>query len=95
MRLALQIKDEFNIEITDCKTGVEEDLVKIEGWGAGWGSPTSIIQTLVKNIVHHGIGIRKEFALAKDDFSAGKYFEAGKDAAQIVTLILGPVPNAI
>ena len=49
----------------------------------------------MKNIVHHGIGIRKEFALAKDDFSAGKYFEAGKDAAQIVTLILGPVPNAI
>ena len=81
MRLALQIKSEFKVEISDCKTGVEDDLVKIEAWGAGWGSPSSIIETLVKNTVLHGIGIRKEFTLIKEDWSAGKYFDSGKDAA--------------
>ena len=66
----------------------------IEEWAAIFKQPETLAKTVTKHWLFKGVEIKKEIDQQKTDFAAKNYFDAGTDAAGVLTDLIGPVPVA-
>ena len=68
-------------------------MQKMAAWWELWAQPKELIQTLELNLVHNRKEIMRSIKDEQEDLNAGKYFEAGKDLADICVEFMGPAPH--
>ena len=80
-------------DLTDCKavaTGTEG--ARLKSWITQYLPISTGGPKIIAHYALHAGKITKDIAAAKNDFGNGNYTLAGGDAADIVNLLLGPVP---
>ena len=82
--------NEVGSAMTTCK-GMDEDVAAIEAWAQIFTEPTKLAKTVGKRWLLHGRTIKKDIAQEEADWSAGNYFDAGKDTALALTEAVGPI----
>ena len=85
--------NEVGSSMTTCK-GMDDDIQAIESWAKIFTEPTKLASTVGKHWLFHGSQIKADFAKEETDWSAGNYFDAGKDIADALTLAVGPIQTA-
>lgn len=85
--------NEVGSAMTTCK-GMDEDIAAIEAWAQIFTEPTKLAKTVGKRWLLHGRTIKKDIAQEESDWSAGNYFDAGKDTALALTEAVGPINSA-
>jgi len=85
--------NEVGSAMTTCK-GMGDDIAAIESWAKIFTEPTKLASTVGKHWLFHGSQIKADFAQEETDWSAGKYFDAGKDIADALTLAVGPIETS-
>jgi len=82
----------FQMDVQPCKgKALTDDVAAIEQWAAIFKEPTTLVETLGKHWLIHQKAIKKDIASEKADWSAKKYFKAGNDIADAITLAVGPI----
>ena len=76
--------------MTTCQ-GMDEDIAAIEAWAQIFTQPEKLAKTVGKRWLFHGKEIKADIAKEEADWSAGNYFDAGKDTADALTAAVGPV----
>jgi len=71
---------------------MSSDLTKVEEWAQIFTKPKTLIETVGKNGALHILGLKKDFASVKSNWSTQNYFNAGLDVADALTKLIGPVP---
>lgn len=71
--------------------GVGEDLHAIESWATIFTEPTQLTQKVTKNYLLHRKAIKADFAAMKADWAAQEYFKSGVEAADLLTVAVGPI----
>jgi len=85
--------NEIGSAMTTCQ-GMDEDIAAIEAWAQIFTEPATLSKTVAKHWLFHGSEIKADLAKEQADWSAGSYFDAGKDTADALTLAVGPIPTA-
>lgn len=71
-----------------------DDISAIEEWAKIFTEPEKLAETVGENYLAHHEEATKDIEQEKSDWAAGNDFDAGKDMADLVTLLLGPIePN--
>ena len=86
--------NEVSSAMTTCQ-GMDDDVAAIEAWAQIFTHPTELSKTVAKHWLMHGSQIKADIAKEETDWSAGNYFDAGKDTAAALTLAVGPISNSI
>ena len=86
--------NEVSSAMTTCQ-GMDDDVAAIEAWAQIFTHPTELSKTVAKHWLMHGSQIKADIAKEESDWSAGSYFDAGKDTAAALTLAVGPIQNGI
>ena len=71
-----------------------DDIAAIEAWAKIFTEPATLSKTVAKHWLFHGSQIKADIAKEEADWSAGSYFDAGKDVADALTLAVGPIQTA-
>ena len=74
---------------------MDDDVAAIEAWAQIFTEPTKLSETVAKHWLFHGNQIKQDIAQEEADWSAGDYFDAGKDTAAALTLAVGPIENGV
>ena len=82
--------NEVGSAMTTCE-GMDDDVAAIEAWAKIFTEPTTLASTVAKHWLFHGSQIKADLAKEEADWSAGSYFDAGKDTADALTLAVGPI----
>lgn len=85
--------NEVGSAMTTCE-GMDDDVAAIEAWAQIFTHPTELAKTVGKHWLFHGSQIKADIATEEADWSAGSYFDAGKDIADALTLAVGPIQSA-
>lgn len=85
--------NEVGSAMTTCQ-GMDDDIAAIEAWAQIFTEPATLSKTVAKHWLFHGDEIKADLAKEQADWSAGNYFDAGKDTADALVLAVGPVPTA-
>ena len=67
---------------------MQDDITKIEAWASEFKDVGHITKEAAKNWLLHGKKIKEDIAQEKSDWSADKYFDAGKDTAAAIELLV-------
>ena len=67
---------------------MNDDITAIEAWAAGFKDVGHLTKEVAKNWLLHGTKVKADIALEESDWSADKYFDAGKDAAAAIELLV-------
>lgn len=81
---------EIPAEIKTCE-GIAGDIKAIEDWASIFTDRTKLVAKVTRNLAFHHKEITGEIGQLKTDFEAGSYFQAGKDAADLVAIAIGTV----
>ena len=84
--------NEVGASMTTCK-GMDEDVAAIEAWAKIFTEPATLSKTVAKHWLFHGSQIKADLAKEESDWSTSKYFDAGKDVADALTLAVGPIAS--
>jgi len=76
--------------MTTCK-GMGDDITAIENWAKIFTEPTKLAETVGKRWLFHQKEIKADIAATEADWSAGQYFDAGKETAMALTAAVGPI----
>lgn len=85
--------NELGSAMTTCE-GMGDDVAAIESWAKIFTEPATLSKTVAKHWLFHGSEIKADIAKEETDWSAGSYFDAGKDTADALTLAVGPIKTA-
>ena len=77
-------------DVAPC-TNMGDDMQKIEQWAAIFKTPKDLITTATKHYLFHKGDVTTDIASIKSDFGAKSYFKTGKDAADLLTVLVGPI----
>ena len=77
-------------DVAPCEN-MGDDIKKIEQWAQIFKTPKDLITTATKHYLFHKADITTDIASIKSDFGAKSYFKTGKDAADMLTLLVGPI----
>ena len=80
----------FMISLKECST-IGDDVKAIEEWSKIFDDKTKLIETITKHALLHKKKIEADIKAAKTDWNSGNFYQAGEDAADLLTLALGPV----
>ena len=80
----------FQTDSAPCHN-VSDDLKAVEAWAQIFKSPTSLVSTVTKHYLLHKGAITADITATKTDYAAKSYFAAGKDAADLLTILMGPI----
>jgi len=83
----------FPAELANCKA-VSTDLSAVIAWAQIFKDTTKLKATIEKNLLVHHKAILADVASVEADYTGGKYFDAGKAAADALILAVGPVHPA-
>ena len=87
----LRLNKEIENSLTACQN-LDGDLARIEAWGEIFTDPARLSKTVLKNWALHQWGINKAQNQLSQDWEACDFFDAGVDTADILVLLIGPVP---
>ena len=71
--------------------GMSEDLAEVEAWAKIFTKPVELSKTVAKRWLFHGVQIKADITKEESDWAANKYFDAGKDIADALTIAVGPM----
>lgn len=71
--------------------GMGDDLKAVENWAAIFKHPEQLTTQVTKNYLLHRKAIDSDISSFKSDWAAKEYFKAGVDAANLLTVAIGPV----
>ena len=94
IKAAGTVWNEVGSAMTTCK-GMDDDVAKIEAWAKIFTEPTKLAETVGKNWVFHHGKIHKDIAQEEADWTAAKFFDAGKDTADALVLAVGPISPSL
>lgn len=80
----------FQMDVAPC-THMGDDVAAIEQWAAQFKSPTSLISNATKHYLFHKKQITTDIDTIKSDWSTSKFFDTGKQVADLVTVLVGPI----
>ena len=87
----VQIKEELRNGVQTCAAGVRHDVEEIMKWAEIFDNVHELECTVLKHLLLHCIEMARFILREKSDRAAGKFFSAGKDAADALVLAVGPV----
>ena len=76
--------------LTTCK-GSESDIQAIEAWASIFKNKTALIAKITKAEIFHHSAIARDVEAIKSEWAAKDYLQAGKTAAALAEVALGPV----
>jgi len=82
----------FKPALANCK-GMGDDLQKIETWAQIFEQPKALITEASKHYLLHKKKVKADIAQEESDWAAKKYFDAGKDTANTVDILV-PFPKS-
>ena len=82
------------IALNTCE-GMTDDLNAIEQWASIFKDPAKLAQKLALHYARHRAEITTDISTLESDWDAAKYFDAGKDLADIATLAIGPIQTTL
>jgi len=80
----------FQLDAAPC-TQMQDDLAALEVYAQQFLSPTALIPTVTKHYALHRRTISADIATFKTDWAAKSFFAAGRTAADILTILVGPI----
>lgn len=80
----------FGTAMTACE-GMDGDIAAIEAWAQIFTKPERLATVVAEHWVFHGKQIKADVAQETSDWSAGQYFDAGKDTGAALSLAVGPM----
>lgn len=80
----------FQLDIAPC-TNMGDDIQEIEQWAAIFKQPKALVSQATKHYLLHKKAITTDIATVKADWGAASYFAAGRAAADLVTVLVGPM----
>ena len=78
------------ISLKECST-IGDDVKAIEEWSKIFDDKTKLIETVTEHMLIHKKKIKSDIKAAKTDWNSGNFYQAGEDAADLLTLALGPI----
>lgn len=81
---------QFPQALNTCE-GMDDDIAAIEAWGQIFTDPAKLTADVTKRWLLHKKAIKADAALTEADWKTGNYFQAGVDAAALMTLAVGPI----
>jgi len=80
-------------ELKTCEN-LATDVLALEAWAKIFTDKTKLEETIAKNLLMHKTKITSDITSIKSDWTAEKYFGAGKIAGDLLNLTVGPVHPA-
>merc|ERR1712060_650781 len=80
----------FQLDVAPCHH-MSDDVAAIEAWAQIFKNPTQLVETATKHYLLHKKHIKTDIADIKADQAASEYFKTGEEAADILTILLGPI----
>lgn len=80
----------FQVDVAPCHA-MSDDIAAIEQWSKIFKEPATLVSTATKHYLLHKKAITADIAAVKADYAAGSYFSVGKDAADLLTVLVGPI----
>ena len=77
-------------DVAPCEN-MGDDIQKIEQWAQIFKTPKDLLTNATKHYLLHRGDITTDIASIKTDFGAKSYFKTGKDAADLLTVLVGPI----
>ena len=77
-------------DFADCKD-IQGDIAKVEKWGKQFLNPLTLSVTLAKNMWANHSAVTADISDMNTQMTAGKYFSAGEDIADVTVLALGKI----
>ena len=71
--------------------GMDDDIAAIEQWAQIFTNPTELAATVTKHYLLHKKKVTADIAAVKADWAAGSYFATGEVAADLITILVGPI----
>ena len=87
-----QILKDLPVDLQDCQN-IQEDVQKIENWAQIFEHPTQLVTVLTKNLLKNWKEVGSDIGEVTADYKAAKYYEAGEEIGDILTLSLGKISN--
>jgi len=75
--------------------GMTDDLNAIEQWASIFKDPAKLAQKLALHYARHKAQIKTDISTLETDWDSQKYFDAGKDLADLATLAIGPISTGL
>jgi len=82
------------IALKTCE-GMGDDISAIEQWASIFKDPAKLAQKLALHYARHKGEIQTDISTLESDWDSQKYFDAGKDLADIATLAIGPIKSTV
>lgn len=73
-------------------TGMDDDVAELKAWGAEFTDVAHLTKSVAKNWLLHGTKVKEDIAQEQADWSDSKYFDAGKDTAAAIEILV-PLPK--
>ena len=67
---------------------MSDDIAEIESWASAFTSPATLIPEVTKHYLLHKKAVSADIAAIKADWDAGSFFATGKDAADLLTVLI-------
>lgn len=80
----------FQQDVAPCEH-MSDDVAAIEAWAQVFKQPKSLAVNVSKHYMFHKKAVKADIAAVRSDWSAKSYFSVGKDAADLVTVLIGPI----
>ena len=80
----------FQTDVAPCEA-MQDDIAAIEAWAQIFKNPTELVSTATKHYLLHKKAITADIDAVKADYAAKSYFSVGKDAADLLTVLVGPI----
>ena len=82
------------VALNTCE-GMTDDINAIEQWASIFKDPAKLAQKLALHYARHKSEIQGDISTLESDWDTQKYFDAGKDLADIATLAIGPIKTGL
>ena len=80
----------LKVDIAPCEH-MSDDVQAIETWAQVFKQPKSLATTVAKHYLLHKRAIKADISAVRADWDNKSYFSVGKDAADLVTVLVGPI----
>jgi len=90
-KTGFRLNNEVQHALDTCQN-LDGDIARIEAWGEIFTDPVRLSETVTKNWFLHRWGINKAQDQLNEDWAACDFFGSGIDTADILVLLVGPVP---
>ena len=80
----------FQMDVAPC-TQMGDDIAAIEQWAQIFKSPKTLALKISKHYMLHKKAVKADITAVRTDWANKSYFSVGKDAADLVTVLIGSI----